>query len=117
MGGKNRLEEHAVASADLITQIKPEYVAFLTLLADPEAPISRDIEDGKLVLLSPEETVTEMELFLKNVDADGTVFRANHASNYLMLKGTLNSDIPAMLSQIDAVKKDKKFRRESWRSL
>ena len=117
LGGKKRLEEHAVASADLITQIKPEFVAFLTLLADSAAPITQDIKDGKLELLSPEETVTEMELFLKHVDADGTVFRANHASNYLMLKGTLNRDIPAMLAQIDTVKKAKTFRREDWRSL
>ena len=117
LGGKARLAEHATASADLISRIQPEYVGFLTLLTDPAAPISEDISNGKLVLLSPEEVVTEMDLFLKHVDSEGTVFRANHASNYLMLKGTLNHDIPAMLRQIEAVKQDGQYRRESWRSL
>ena len=117
LGGKTRLAEHATGSADLISRIKPEYVGFLTLLTDPAAPISEDIANGILVLLSPEEVVTEMEFFLKHVDSDGTVFRANHASNYLMLKGTLNRDIPAMLRQIEAVKQDGQYRRENWRSL
>ena len=117
LGGKERLTEHALGSADLVSQIKPDYLGFLTLLTDPNAPISQDILDGKLELLSPEDVVTEMELFLKHVDSEGTVFRANHASNYLMLKGTLNRDIPSMLNEIEAVKKDKNFRHESWRSL
>ncbi len=117
LGGKERLEEHALASADLISRIKPEYVAFLTLLADLGASISQDIREGKLTLLEPEDVVTEMELFLKHVDSDGTVFRANHASNYLMLKGTLNRDIPALLKQTEASKKDKAFRHEYWRRL
>lgn len=117
LGGKERLSEHAIGSADLISRIKPAYAAFLTLIVEPSAPIYEDIKSGRFTLLTPEETVTEMEMFLKHVRADGTVFRANHASNYLTLKGTLNGDIPAMLTQIDAVKKDKRFRQENWRIL
>ena len=30
----------------------------------------------------------------------GTVFRSNHASNYVILKGTLNEDIPSMLDYL-----------------
>ena len=36
------------------------------------------------------------------MDSEGTVFRANHASNYLTLKGTLNGDRKALLAQIAA---------------
>jgi radical SAM superfamily enzyme YgiQ (UPF0313 family) len=117
LGGKERLEEHAVGSADLISRIQPEYVGILTLMLNEKAPAIQDVREGKLKLLSPEETVTEMELFLKHVDSEGTIFRANHASNYMVLKGTLNRDIPFLLDQIENIKKEKRFRRESWRRL
>lgn len=117
LGGRERTVEHALGSADLISQIKPEYVGFLTLMLNREAPILQDIRDGKLTLLSPDEIVSEIELFLRHVDSDGTVFRANHASNYMTLGGTLNRDIPAMLNTIDKIRKDRNFRREDRRAL
>jgi radical SAM superfamily enzyme YgiQ (UPF0313 family) len=117
LGGRERLTEHALGSADLISRMKPDYLGFLTLMLDEGAPILKDIGEGRLTLLSPEEVVTEMELFLSHVDSEGTVFRANHASNYMMLKGTLNGDIPSMLSEIDNIKIRKAFRSENWRRL
>ena len=68
-------------------------------------------------LLTPEEVVDEMELFLSNVDSEGTVFRANHASNYMLLKGHLNEDIPAMIQQIEEIRSRNGFRKERWRAL
>ncbi|QNK40859.1 B12-binding domain-containing radical SAM protein [Caproicibacter fermentans] len=117
LGGKERLSEHAIGSADLISRMNPDYVGFLTLMLEKGAPVLRDIEEGKLELLTPEGVVTEMELFLRNVNSEGTVFRANHASNYVMLKGTLNRDIPMMLNELDEVRREKLFRKENWRRL
>ena len=77
----------------------------------------KDLHAGKFAFLKPEEVLEEMVLFLKNVDSEGTVFRANHASNYVILKGTLNRDIPAMLSQISKARENASYRDESWRSL
>ena len=37
---------------------------------------------------------------VETFDSPGSVFRMNHASNYLSLKGTLNEDKEAMLAQI-----------------
>ena len=51
-------------------------------------------------LLKYKEILEEMLLFLDRVDSEGTVFRSNHASNYLPLAGTLNADIPVMQSAI-----------------
>ena len=48
----------------------------------------------------------------------GSVFRMNHASNYLVLKGTLNQDKEAMLRTIDAAEHDlSRLRPEEWRGL
>ena len=117
LGGQERLREHALQSADLISQIKPEYVGYLTLLLEPGAPIMERIQDGSLTLLSPEDVVEEMRLFLQHVDSEGTVFRSNHASNYIMLKGTLNRDISHMLAYLDEVKEQGRFRPERSRVL
>lgn len=117
LGGRERLREHAIASASLINEIKPAYVGFLTLMLDPGTPIYSRIQSGTLTLLEPEDVVEEMRLFLNHVDSEGTVFRANHASNYILLKGTLNQDIPAMTAYLDQVEKQRRYRDERFRRL
>ncbi len=117
LGGKERLTEHAIQSADLISQIKPEYVGFLTLMLEEPASILNTIRNGELTLLEPEDVLEEMRLFLQNVDSEGTVFRSNHASNYIVLRGNLNQDIPAMLEYLDQVKERHQYRPEHYRAL
>ena len=117
IGGRARKEEHALASAELISRIVPDYLGFLTLMREPGAKIEEEIRSGRMEVLTPEDVVDEMEIFLSHVDAPGTVFRSNHASNYLMLKGTLNRDIPAMLRQIEEAKRRSAYRPEELRGL
>jgi len=117
LGGRARKEEHAIESARLISAMKPDYVGFLTLMLDPSTKIYQEIKSGKMELLTPEEVVEEMRLFLSNVDSQGTVFRANHASNYVMLKGNLNEDIKGMLAQLAQVEEAGEYRSEMFRSL
>ena len=55
---------------------------------------------------------------VENLDSPGSVFRMNHASNYLVLRGTLNGDRDAMLREIDRAEHDlSRLRPESWRGL
>ena len=51
-------------------------------------------------MLDAVEVLREMELFLQHIDSPGSVFRMNHASNYLTLKGTLNQDRERLLQQV-----------------
>ncbi|MDO4977536.1 MAG: radical SAM protein [Eubacteriales bacterium] len=117
MGGRERMREHAIHSANLVTKMKPEYLGFLTLMLEEPAPLIREIQEGKMELLRPEEVVEEMRLFLTHVDSDGTVFRSNHPSNYFSLRGTLNQDIPIMLDKLSEAEKYNKYRDESFRML
>ena len=57
----------------------------------------------------------ETELFLKHIDSPGTVFRTNHASNYVVLAGTFNEDIPRLLRQLEEAKEKQRYRLEAWR--
>ena len=92
--------QHAADTAKAVSAIKPEYLGLLTLMVEHGTPLESWVKNGEFTLLSPLEVLKETELFLQQVDSEGTVFRANHASNYLTLKGTLNGDREALLGQI-----------------
>ena len=94
--------QHAADTAKAASAIKPEYLGLLTLMVEHGTPLESWVKNGEFTLLSPLEVLKETELFLQQVDSEGTVFRANHASNYLTLKGTLNGDREALLGQIGA---------------
>ncbi|MBQ9647643.1 MAG: radical SAM protein [Oscillospiraceae bacterium] len=112
MGGKEQSEEHAVATAAALSRIKADYVAMLTLRVYSGTPLHDWIERGELTMLGPEELAAENRVILRHIDSDGSVFRSNHASNYLPLKGTLNRDREALIAQIDkALTGEIRFRR------
>ena len=94
--------QHAADTAKAVSAIKPEYLGLLTLMVEHGTPLESWVKNGEFTLLSPLEVLKETELFLQQVGSEGTVFRANHASNYLTLKGTLNGDREALLGQIGA---------------
>ncbi len=117
LGSRERLREHAVESARLISRMKPEFLGFLTLMVEDGAPLARLVRQGKFTLLEPDEVMEEMELFLGEVDSDGTVFRANHASNYVNLRGTLNQDRERLLAQVRQARTSTSYKPEYFRGL
>lgn len=117
LGGREYLESHAVNSAKLISEMNPEYAAILTLILESGAPMYEDLREGKFKYLTPPEVAEEMKIFLKNVDSEGTVFRSNHASNYISLAGELNRDKEAMLEKIEQAEKRNVYKPEYYRGL
>ena len=77
--------------------------------------MNEEVKRGDMELITPDEIVEEMELFLTHVDSPGTVFRTNHASNYVVLAGNLNEDIPEMLKTLETAKRKRRYRLEEWR--
>lgn len=115
LGGRKGIREHAIKSAELITGMNPEYASFLTLRLYEGTKMNEEVKSGQMELITPDEIVEEMELFLKHVDSPGTIFRTNHASNYFVLAGTLNEDIPRMLAEMEDAKEKQGYRLEEWR--
>lgn len=113
MGGTEHWEEHARDTAAALSQMKPEFMALLTLRVYQGTPLADWIAKGELVLPDPIGLVRETRLLLQEMDCEGSVFRSNHASNYLALAGTMNRDREAMLAKIDhALRSDgRDFRR------
>jgi radical SAM superfamily enzyme YgiQ (UPF0313 family) len=118
LAGRDGWQEHAIESGTMISEAEPSYIGLLTLIVEPPAPLFADIRAGRFELLSPTEVVAETRLMLEHIDIKrrDCVFRSNHASNYVSLRGTLPKDKARMLAQLDAalqdtaVLKDERFR-------
>jgi len=101
LGGRELMEEHAVKTGEMISAMGASYVGFLTLMLEPEAPLFAQERSGSFELLTPSEVMEELEIILGNTNCkEETVFRSNHASNWLTLKGTLPDDKERMLEQV-----------------
>jgi radical SAM superfamily enzyme YgiQ (UPF0313 family) len=107
LGGRQDWKEHAIETGKVISRMSPSYVGLLTLMVEPLAELYEDIRTGRFELLSPEEVLEETQLLLENIHLkDKCVFRSNHASNYLSLRGDLPRDKETMLAQIEKAKQD-----------
>lgn len=101
LGGKENWQEHGIKTGEMISLMEPSYVGLLTLMVEQGTELYADICKGRFSLLSPEQTIREAALMLKNIDvARNCMFRSNHASNYLALKGNLPDDKDALLEQL-----------------
>ena len=100
LGSRELWREHAVETAQAFNAMNPEYIGLLTLMVEPGTPLEKWVREGSFYVLKPVEVMQEMELFLQQIDSPGSVFRMNHASNYLTLKGTLNQDRELLLQQV-----------------
>ena len=118
LGGPELLEEHAVKTAEAFNAMNPEYIGMLTLMVPKGVPLYDWLQEGKFHLLNQAEVLKETRILMEHLDSPGSVFRMNHASNYLVLKGTLNGDQEAMLRQIRQAEENMScLRPEHWRAL
>lgn len=111
LGGKELSETHAMNSALLCTSAKPEYLSVLTT-SFPRGKervkegYSKQQQNLSFEELSPRQILKELELFLNsmNLPRDAkTIFRADHASNYFVLKGRLGRDKNRLLEELRIV--------------
>ncbi len=117
MGGRDGWEDHAIQTGTMISEMEPSYVGLLTLMVEKDVPLYQDIQSGKFQLLTAEEVVAETLLMLKHTDVKrNCVFRSNHASNYVSLRGDLPKDKEKMMKllrramQDHNMLKDERFR-------
>ena len=117
LGSRELLREHAIGTAQALSAMNPEYIGLLTLMVEPGTPLERWVREGSFTVLGPADILRETELFLQHIDSPGSVFRMNHASNYLTLKGTLNDDREALLDRVHKGMEGYGLRSEYMRAL
>lgn len=119
LAGKDGWEDHAVETGTMISEMQPSYVGLLTLMIDPAVPMAKEIEEGRLKLLTAEEVMAETLLMMKHINVNKKcVFRSNHASNYVSLRGNLPEDKDKMMALLKkAMNNHDMFKDERFRAL
>lgn len=99
LGGRVFSNQHADHSARLANATQPEYLSTLVVsFPGGEARFRAGFPEWEP--LDPPGLFREMERFLSQLDLRHTVFRSDHASNWLILKGTLGADKDRLLAQV-----------------
>jgi radical SAM superfamily enzyme YgiQ (UPF0313 family) len=99
LGGKALSGQHADNSARLMNATQPEYLSTLVVSFPTGEQRLRAGFPG-WEPLAQHELFVEMERFLAGLELTRTVFRSDHASNWLVLKGTLGADKARLLAQV-----------------
>lgn len=100
MGGRKFSEQHAVNSARLMNAAQPEYLSTLVVsFPAGEARYQRGF-DGEFEALGQAGLFQEMYWLLDELELENTIFRSDHASNYLVLKGVLGKDKQRLLRTV-----------------
>ena len=99
LGGQALSKQHAMNSAALMNAAQPEFLATLVVsFPQGEERLRGDFPGWEP--LSILGLMQEMELLLSQLELKRTVFRSDHASNWLILKGTLGADKPRLLQEL-----------------
>lgn len=101
VGGTKFSEQHALESARLANETQPEFLSSLVINHPHGMERFQAGYNGQYVLMSQQERFKELRTFVGALELENTVFRSDHASNQLPLKGTLGRDKDELLAQID----------------
>ncbi len=100
MGGKRYSRQHAVNSARLMSAAQPEYLSTLVVSFPQGMERYQAGFNDEFEPLDQPDLFQEMYWLLENLELDKTIFRSDHASNYLVLKGTLGKDKGRLLDTV-----------------
>ncbi|MBI4975898.1 MAG: radical SAM protein [Spirochaetes bacterium] len=96
LGGRSRSHEHARASAAVVNDIAPTYTNMLALMHDGIDLL----RENDFAAYTPDDHRRELREFIAGVNCT-TIFRANHASNYIPLEGRLPRDREMLLAGLN----------------
>jgi radical SAM superfamily enzyme YgiQ (UPF0313 family) len=99
LGGQALSAQHADNSARLINATQPDFLATL-VVSFPQGEQRLRAGFPGWEPLEQHQLFEEMERFVAGLDLRRTIFRSDHASNWLVLKGTLGADKERLLREI-----------------
>ena len=99
LGGRQLSQQHAANSARLVNLTQPEFLATL-VVSFPQGEERFRQTFASWEPLDQQELFAEMAQFLQALELKRTVFRSDHASNWLVLKGILGAEKERLLSEV-----------------
>ncbi|MBP7382111.1 radical SAM protein [Myxococcota bacterium] len=117
LGGTELTSDHATATARALTAIDPDYIGLLTLMVVPGTPLAARHSRGDFTLPDSWGMLSELRTILSSLTVTQARFSANHASNFLPIKGDLPGDKERLLALVDRVldSHDDGLLRPDWR--
>ncbi|MFH0895018.1 MAG: radical SAM protein [Bacteroidota bacterium] len=114
MGGKELSLQHARNSAAILNETQPHFASTLVL----SFPFGEEHFQKRIgipfELPDTPGLLTELRELLLHCKLKETIFRSDHASNYLSLKGILNRDQELLISTIDEALNHPSMLRKEW---
>ncbi len=101
LGGRQYSHQHAVNSARIINEINPKYLSTLTLTMPFGIEHFRKRFNGNYQQQNLRELLSELKTFIDNLNVENVIFRSDHVSNQLVLKGVLPKDKELFLEMIE----------------
>lgn len=118
LGGRESSEEHIRDTITALNRMQPRYLSFLSLMLIPATALRKEAEKGDFEELSSLELLKETHDILQGLELEKTIFRSNHASNYLALEGRLPHDKDTLLGVLeDAMNGEVALKHEFQRGL
>ena len=118
LGGKKYSEEHVKGTIAALNRMQPRYLSFLSLMVIPGTPLWQEVKKREFKELNSAELLKESYEIIKGLDLKKTVFRSDHASNYLALEGAFPKDKMKLLNILEsAIGGEIKLKPESFRGL
>ncbi len=116
-GGGDAYIRNAALTAELVNKMQPEHISVMTYMPMVSTPMYQEILRGEFVVQSPKETFMETRELLRQLKLEGAHFTANHSSNLLPLKGTINRDTEKFIAMLDEVipLADERSSQKIWR--
>ncbi|MCX5714786.1 MAG: radical SAM protein [Candidatus Omnitrophica bacterium] len=102
LGGKKYSEEHVKGTIAALNRMQPRYLSFLSLMVIPGTPLAEEARRGEFEELNSTELLKESYEVIKGLDLKKTVFRSDHASNYLALEGAFPKDKMTLLNILES---------------
>ncbi|MBI2749965.1 MAG: radical SAM protein [Burkholderiales bacterium] len=99
LGGRVLSRQHAENSARLANATQPEFLASL-VVSFPQGEARFRTGFPQWEPLGQTDLFLEIEQLLQGLDLQRTVFRSDHASNWLVLKGTLGAEKDRLLREV-----------------
>ena len=99
LGGRVHSAQHALQSARLANLTQPEFLATLVVsFPQGEQRFRKNYPEWEP--LDQAQLFVEMQQFLQALELKRTVFRSDHASNWLVLKGVLGAEKDRLLQEV-----------------
>ncbi|WP_298771451.1 radical SAM protein [uncultured Shewanella sp.] len=102
LGGVTLSQQHAMGSAKLMNAAQPDYLSTLVVSFPLGQKRMDDSFEGGFQLPDQQGLFEEMLTLVEHLELEKTIFRSDHASNYLVLKGVLGKDKSTFIGQINA---------------